>query len=55
MSEIIRGLWFIDWQPLEEIYASRIEAEHLFRFKGQRLEDFSTIPSKGPKPGKIYI
>uniref|UniRef100_A0A2C9K0T3 DDHD domain-containing protein n=1 Tax=Biomphalaria glabrata TaxID=6526 RepID=A0A2C9K0T3_BIOGL len=50
-SIILRGIWFEDgsWQPLEETFTTQIEAEHMTRFKGQRLEE-APESQKGPKP-----
>jgi len=38
---IIRGSWFYEfnWQPVEEIFAERIEKEHLERWKGINLKE----------------
>ncbi|XP_063426380.1 phospholipase DDHD1-like [Mytilus trossulus] len=51
-SEITRGLWFYeqDWQPLEEDYSQQLEAEHMSKFLGRRLDDFVPSPLKGKKP-----
>ena len=57
MCKIMRGTWFYDstWQPLEIGYASQIEAEHLGRFLGHRLEDEQLHVGKGPRPGMMIF
>lgn len=56
-SEITRGLWFYeqDWQPLEEDYSQQLEAEHMSKFLGRRLDEFVPSPLKGKKPGTFNL
>ncbi|XP_052058815.1 phospholipase DDHD1-like isoform X2 [Mytilus californianus] len=56
-SEITRGLWFYDqdWQPLEEGYSQQLEAEHISKFLGRRLDEFVPSPLKGKKPVLLLL